>query len=72
MGTPTLLIAVSAQDINLVHDVLSDEFNLLICHSFQEAEALIGKDIDLVTCGVHFDRGRMFDLLKRVRSTPKL
>lgn len=72
MGTPTLLIAVSVQDTQLVHDVLGDEFNLLICHSFQEAEALIGKDIDLVTCGVHFDRGRMFDLLKRVRSTPKL
>lgn len=72
IGTPTLLIAVSSQDTQLVYDVLGDEFNLLICHSFLEAEALMGKDIDLVTCGVHFDRGRMFDLLKLVRSTPKL
>jgi hypothetical protein len=71
-GTATLLIAVSPQDIQLVHDVLGDEFNLLVCHSSQEAEILLAKDISLVTCGVHFDQGRMFDLLKLVRSKPKL
>lgn len=68
----TILIAVSQQDSQLVFDVLGDEFNLLICHTFQEAEALLGKDIHLVACGVHFDQGRMFDLLQRVRNTPHL
>lgn len=72
IGKPTLLIAVSPQDTRLVHDVFGDEFNLLVCHSFQGAEALLAKDISLVTCGVHFDQGRMFELLQLVRSKPKL
>jgi hypothetical protein len=72
IGKPTLLIAVSPQDIQLVHDVLGEEFNLLVCHSFQDAETLLAKDISLVTCGVHFDQGRMFDLLRLVRSRPHL
>lgn len=72
IGKPTLLIAVSAQDIQLVHEVLGDEFNLLVCHSFQDADTFLAKDISLVTCGVHFDQGRMFDLLQLVRSHPKL
>ncbi|WP_194725031.1 hypothetical protein [Noviherbaspirillum malthae] len=71
IGKPTLLIAVSPQDTPLVHDVLDDEFNLLVCHSFQDAETLLAKDFSLVTCGVHFDQGRMFDLLQLVRSNPK-
>ncbi|WP_194726235.1 hypothetical protein [Noviherbaspirillum malthae] len=72
IGKPTLLIAVSRQDTPLVHDVLDDEFNLLVCHSFQDAKTLLAQDISLVTCGVHFDQGRMFDLLQLVRCDPKL
>jgi hypothetical protein len=72
IGKLTLLIAVSRQNTPLVHNVLGDEFNLLVCHSFHTAETLLEKDINLVTCGVHFDQGRMFDLLQSVRMNPKL
>lgn len=72
IGTPNLLIAVSSQDTQLVHDVLGDEFNLLLCHSYQDAATLMVDDISLAICGVHFDQGRMFDLLQLVRSIPEL
>jgi hypothetical protein len=68
IGKPAPLIAVSPQDTPLVHEVLGDEFNLLVCHSFQRAKTLLAKDISLVTCGVHFDQGRMFDVLRLFRS----
>ncbi|OWW20564.1 hypothetical protein [Noviherbaspirillum denitrificans] len=67
---PRLLIAVRPEDIAFSKVVLGDEFNTVICHSYEDACAAIVSGVDLVTCGVHFDNGRVFDLLRRVRGDP--
>lgn len=67
---PKLLIAVRPEDVALSKSILGDAFNTVFCHSYSEACARLDDDVRLVTCGVHFDNGRVFDLLRFVRQHP--
>lgn len=67
---PKLLIAVRPEDVALSKGILGDEFSPVFCHSYAEACAQLDDDVRLVTCGVHFDNGRVFDLLRFVRQHP--
>jgi hypothetical protein len=69
---PILLIALDPQDTQIARDIVGEEFQFVICHTFQQAESLLNEDIGLIACGIHFDEGKMFDLLHLVRSTPKV
>ena len=59
-----LLVAVRPQDRDLVLSCLGDEFELILAYSFGEAVQQLEQDVGMVICGVHFDEGRMFDLLQ--------
>lgn len=64
---PKLLMAVRPEDVAFSRQVLGDEFDAVFCHTFQEACAEIERGVHLVSCGVHFDNGKIFDLLRFVR-----
>lgn len=66
-----LLVAIRPQDRDLVLAALGSEFELHICYTSTEAlEALRSQDIGLIICGVHFDEGRMFELLGEAKADP--
>ncbi|WP_420476950.1 hypothetical protein [Noviherbaspirillum sp. ST9] len=68
---PQLLLAVRPEDVAMSKGILGEEFNAVFCHSYAEACAQLKNDVRLVTCGVHFDNGRVFDLLRFVRENPR-
>lgn len=67
-----VLVAIRPEDGGLMREVMGDDFDLLMCTSLQEAQAALRPDIDMIACGVHFDDGRMFDLLKYVKADEAL
>lgn len=69
---PKLLIAIRPEDAGLSKVILGDEFDAVICHTYEEACAQLDDSIQLVTCGVHFDNGKVFDLLRFVRENPRM
>ena len=69
---PKLLIAIRPEDVKLGRIILGDEFDPVFCHTYEEACARLDESVQLVTCGVHFDNGKVFDLLRFVREDPKL
>jgi hypothetical protein len=67
-----LLLAVRPQDRSVAMAALGDEFDVVIAYTFAEAEAALRKGVAMVVCGVHFDDGRVFDLLRLAKSDPAL
>jgi len=65
-----VLVAVRESDRDLVTAVLGGYFDLQFVHSLKEAEASIDGQVGLIVCGVHFDHGSMFDLLKSAKTHP--
>lgn len=63
-----VLVAIRPDDAQVMRRVLGDDFEVLACVSLAEAQAALTPTIDMIACGVHFDDGRMFDLLKFVKS----
>lgn len=68
---PRLLIAVRPEDVTLSMEILGDEFDAVFCHSYEDACAHLDARVRLITCGVHFDNGKVFDLLRYVRENPQ-
>ncbi|HYC42002.1 MAG TPA: hypothetical protein VEB70_03315 [Noviherbaspirillum sp.] len=68
---PKLLIAVRPEDVIFSKGILGEEFNAVFCHSYEEACGKLDGSVRLVTCGVHFDNGKVFDLLRFVREQPQ-
>jgi hypothetical protein len=66
-----ILIAIRPEDVAMSKLILGDEFDAVICHTFDEACAKLDDSISLVTCGVHFDNGKVFDLLRLVRESTR-
>jgi hypothetical protein len=68
-----IVVAIRPEDAELMHEVLGDEFDLIVCTSLPDAQsALITHEVHMIACGVHFDDGRMFDLLKYVKADEAL
>jgi hypothetical protein len=67
-----LLIAIRPDDIQMMSDALGSEFDVVVCTSFTQAKSSLTENIDLVACGLHFDEGKMFDLLRYVKADEKL
>jgi hypothetical protein len=67
-----IVVAIRPEDAGLMREVMGDEFDLVMCTSLQEAQAALAPDVDMIACGVHFDDGRMFDLLKYVKADEAL
>ena len=64
---PRVLLAVRPEDLKLAQIVVGDIFDVVWCHTFKEALESLDASIQVVACGVHFDNGRVFDLLRHVR-----
>ena len=65
-----LLIAIRREDVALTRNIIGDEFEIQVCHTFNEACAAMDGTVGLVACGVHFDSGKVFDFLRHVRENP--
>lgn len=65
-----VLVAVRENDRDLVNAVLGGHFDIQFAHSLKAAEAGIDEQVGLIVCGVHFDHGSMFDLLRLVKAHP--
>lgn len=70
MERDRILVAVRYEDAPLVEAVLQGRFDYAIAHTLRSAEAAIDDRTGLIVCGVHFDSGAMFDLLKAVKADP--
>jgi len=62
-----ILAAIRPEDTQLMRKVMGMEFEVAVCTTLAEAQAALAPDIAMIACGVHFDDGRMFDLLKYVK-----
>lgn len=67
-----VLVAIRPEDIDVMRRVFGDEFEVINCVTLPEAQAALSADLAMIACGVHFDDGRMFELLKLVKADPKL
>ncbi|HEV2609416.1 MAG TPA: hypothetical protein VGU61_04045 [Noviherbaspirillum sp.] len=71
MPSKTILLAIRPQDLPLVTAALGSEFDVKICHTYEEAKANLKASVGLIACGVHFDHGSMFDLLRAAKADPQ-
>ena len=67
-----VLVAIRPEDADVMRHVFGDEFEVISCITLAEAQAALGPDLAMIACGVHFDDGRMFNLLKQVKADPQL
>jgi hypothetical protein len=67
-----IVVAIRPEDAELMHEVLGDEFDLIMCTSLPEAQSALTQEVHMIACGVHFDDGRMFDLLKYAKADEAL
>jgi hypothetical protein len=65
-----MLLAVRPKDLPIVSAALGSEFDLIICHTVEEAQAYFAEHIGLIACGVRFSNDRLFDLLRAVKAHP--
>ena len=67
-----VLVAIRPEDADVMRRFFGDEFDVISCMTLAEAQAALTADLALIACGVHFDDGRMFDLLQLVKADPQL
>ncbi|WP_156396844.1 hypothetical protein [Noviherbaspirillum sp. Root189] len=65
-----LVIAVREVDKLFTQAILGDAFDVVLCHTLEDAKAAIDEQVGMVVCGVHFAQGAVFELLQFVRSNP--
>jgi DNA-binding NarL/FixJ family response regulator len=69
-STKRVLVAASPESAERVRDALQEHFTLSVTSSLAEAQSLLAEDIAIVLCGLHFDEGKMFDLLRYAKADP--
>jgi hypothetical protein len=47
------------------------EFDAVICHSLQDAQRKLDDSISVILCGLRFDGGLIFELLRHAKANPK-
>lgn len=65
-----VLVADHPATIPRMLDMIGSGFDLVICTSLDQAVGMLGGKIGLIMCGVHFDHGRMSDLLHAAKTHP--
>ena len=67
-----VLVAIRPEDTDVMRRTFGDEFEVIHRTTLAEAQAALSSDLVMIACGVHFDDGRIFDLLKLVKADPTL
>lgn len=67
----TLLVADVATGQATLRNVMGDRTGLVGAATLEEAREALGRGVDMVVCGIHFDDSRMFDLLRYARADPR-
>lgn len=68
-ATNKILVAIRPEELGITAQALGPEFNTIVCHSFQQAMHSFDTDVALVLCGLRFDGGLIFDLLRFAKNT---
>jgi hypothetical protein len=68
MSMKSILIAVAPDDSHVVSAIVGTEFDVVVCHTLKDAQANLKEHIGLIACGVHFDHGNMFELLRAAKA----
>ena len=68
MHRPRVLAAAPPPALPFLDEALGAHVELVACHELEEAKRRLGEapGVDLVLCGVYFDRSGIFDLLYHV------
>lgn len=66
-----VLVAVHAAYSPAVFRALGPEFYVATCHSYADALSQLDDQIGFIACAMHFDSGRMFDLLAAAKAKPE-
>lgn len=64
----TVLIAASEDEQKFLKTALGKDHAYVWCTTWRQVEHEMDTEIDAVLCGVHFDDGRLFDLVEWVKS----
>lgn len=68
-----ILVAVRPHLRQLVLDLLPAAFQPTVCHTFRDAEHELARQrFGLVFCSVQFDKNKLYDLLRCVRTMPDM
>lgn len=64
-----ILIADCQDGVNTVSNILGTDIKIISSNSLKESISFLEKNIIIIICGVHFDECRMFEFLKKTKST---
>jgi hypothetical protein len=67
---PPIVVADTAEAFALLRDSLEGAYTLRNAPDLAAARKAIDADTPLVICGCHFDEGRLYDLLRQLKSDP--
>jgi hypothetical protein len=67
-----ILVADTDEAVALVRDSLRGVMGVRHAATLEAAKRLLSEATPLVVCGCHFDEGRMYDLLRYMKSRPIL
>ena len=66
----TILVADHAEGLAVFRDALASPHDLVHADTFEQAQVAVAQKPALVVCGCHFDEGRIYDLLRHLKSLP--
>jgi hypothetical protein len=71
MTKKNLLLALVPESVPIITTALGNEFVLTFCTSMEEATSMLNGNVDLIAASTHFDKSRMFDLLRNCKAAPE-
>jgi hypothetical protein len=68
-----ILVAASPKTVPILMRALATHFEPTVCTELSQMQAFLKTDFfsDLVLCEVYFDEGRMFDLIRSLKTDPR-
>jgi hypothetical protein len=67
-----ILLAISTPELHGMMMEILHKHRLCIVTTVDQAVDAFHPDLDLIICGLHFDTGRMYELLRCAKSSPKV
>jgi D-serine deaminase-like pyridoxal phosphate-dependent protein len=67
-----ILVADTPEAVEILPPVIGDGATLIPAFTVEEALAVAAQGVDMIVAGVHFDKSRMFDLLRMLHADRQL